>query len=532
MNKPSSFIFVRQKFCFLIFIVLLIGIFLRFINLDYKVYWHDESYTSLRISGYRQEEVVGQVYQKNIVNIQELGKYQKVTSEKNLRDTLNSLALEDAMHPPLYFVAIRYWSQIFNKNNSIFYNRLFSVIFGILCLPIMYWLCLELFNHKLTSLIATSLMAISPFHLLYAQEARQYSLLTLIILISSVALLRAIKINNLRNWIFYTVTIILGLYTHLFFILVPLGYSIYILIIRHFKLADKVITSYIKSSLIAGITFIPWAIVIINNLKSIDRFTSWVQKDTTIIWLIREWLLALGRLFIDWNYEFRQTNIVLYLSLILTIYSLYYLYRKTEPKIWLFVVCLVITTFLGLAVPDILFGGIRSSAERYLIPCFIGIEIAVSYLIADKMLSSDFKRYNQFLWSSILCILLTTGLLSCLKISQAPTWWNKQNNYNFALAKIINQKQNPLIITSGRHGLFGAFMSLSHYLDDKVNVMFLIDKKDEQNRLKLIPKDSDIFLIFPSRETLNYFKPNYKSEEIYFYPKQKKSNIKYLVTHK
>ena len=154
----------------MIFIVLLIGIFLRFINLDYKMYWHDESYTSLRISGYRQEEVVSQIYQKNIVRIQELDKYQKVTSEKKLQDTLNSLALEDAMHPPLYFVAIRYWSQIFNQDNSIFYNRLFSVIFGILCLPIMYWLCWELFNHKLTSLIATSLMAISPFHLLYAQE--------------------------------------------------------------------------------------------------------------------------------------------------------------------------------------------------------------------------------------------------------------------------------------------------------------------------------------------------------------------------
>ncbi len=95
----------------------------------------------------------------------------------------------------------------------------------------MYWLCLELFNDKLTPWIATGLMAVSPFHLLYAQEARQYSLLTLMVLISSVTLLRAVRINNLSNWIAYTLTIIIGLYIHLFFILVPLGYSIYMLIV-------------------------------------------------------------------------------------------------------------------------------------------------------------------------------------------------------------------------------------------------------------------------------------------------------------
>ncbi len=124
--KSSFWVLLNNKLYLLISLVVLIGIILRFINLDYKVYWHDETYTSLRISGYTQEEVVGEVYQKNIVSVQELEKYQKVTPEKNVQDTLNSLALEDAMHPPLYFVSIRYWSQIFN-GNSIFYNRFFQL---------------------------------------------------------------------------------------------------------------------------------------------------------------------------------------------------------------------------------------------------------------------------------------------------------------------------------------------------------------------------------------------------------------------
>ena len=41
----------------LLIIVVLLGIFFRITNIDQKPYWHDEIYTSLRISGYTSAEV-------------------------------------------------------------------------------------------------------------------------------------------------------------------------------------------------------------------------------------------------------------------------------------------------------------------------------------------------------------------------------------------------------------------------------------------------------------------------------------------
>ena len=38
------------KFFFVVLLVL--GIFFRFVNIDRKIYWHDEAYTSLRVAGY------------------------------------------------------------------------------------------------------------------------------------------------------------------------------------------------------------------------------------------------------------------------------------------------------------------------------------------------------------------------------------------------------------------------------------------------------------------------------------------------
>ncbi|TAH23711.1 MAG: hypothetical protein EAZ10_12665, partial [Oscillatoriales cyanobacterium] len=46
---------------FLIIAVLAIGILFRFVNLDRKFYWIDENYTSLRVSGYTEAEIIKQI---------------------------------------------------------------------------------------------------------------------------------------------------------------------------------------------------------------------------------------------------------------------------------------------------------------------------------------------------------------------------------------------------------------------------------------------------------------------------------------
>jgi uncharacterized membrane protein len=48
------------------------GIFFRFVSLDQKVYWIDEAFTSLRVSGYTEAEVVQQVSNAPLVSIEAL----------------------------------------------------------------------------------------------------------------------------------------------------------------------------------------------------------------------------------------------------------------------------------------------------------------------------------------------------------------------------------------------------------------------------------------------------------------------------
>ena len=118
---------------FLIIVVLVLGIFFRFANLGNKVYWIDEAYTSLRISGYTEVEMLTQISYQQIISPSDLQKYQQINSETNLTDTLHSLATEDPQHPPLYYILARHWAQWFGS--SVTAMRSLAAVISLLVFP-------------------------------------------------------------------------------------------------------------------------------------------------------------------------------------------------------------------------------------------------------------------------------------------------------------------------------------------------------------------------------------------------------------
>ena len=203
---------IHQKSLKVLFlIILLLGLCFRFVNLDRKVYWGDEAFTSLALSGHTIVDVEQEFLPGEIINIQELAdRYQKINPEHKLGDTINVLTKD--VHPPLYYTLLYFWNS--SLGNGVAVTRSLSAVISCLVFPSIYWLCWELFNSSLIAWIGMSLIAISPFHVLYAQEARMYSLWTVTILLSSAALLRAINNKNRLNWLIYATTLALGLYTY------------------------------------------------------------------------------------------------------------------------------------------------------------------------------------------------------------------------------------------------------------------------------------------------------------------------------
>ena len=60
---------------FLLILLVAISIFFRFTDLSHKVYWVDEVFTSLRISGYSEKDVSQKLFSGYLLNPSELQKY-------------------------------------------------------------------------------------------------------------------------------------------------------------------------------------------------------------------------------------------------------------------------------------------------------------------------------------------------------------------------------------------------------------------------------------------------------------------------
>jgi uncharacterized membrane protein len=149
----------------LVIAVLILGFFFRFVNIDRKVFWHDEVFTALRISGYDSHEAITQITGQ-VINVEALQKIQKINPDKNIIDTIISLATDDPHHPPFYYILTRIWVQIFG--DSVTNLRTPSVLISLLVLPLAYWLCWELFHSGLVAWLAVIFFAISPFQVIYS----------------------------------------------------------------------------------------------------------------------------------------------------------------------------------------------------------------------------------------------------------------------------------------------------------------------------------------------------------------------------
>jgi uncharacterized membrane protein len=469
----------------LIISILLLGVFFRFANSDSRIYWHDETYTLLRVSGYSIHEVTHQSFDGRVIGVEELQKYQQLNSKKNFVDTVNGLAIEEPQHPPLFYLIARYWVQW--MGNSVAAIRSLPALISLLAFPSIYWLCWELFRSNLIGWIAMGLVAVSPYHVHYAQEIREYSLWTVTILLMSASLLWAIRRETKLAWGVYAATIVLAFYSFVFSGFVVIGHGIYIAATEGFQLSKKVI-GFLIASLIGIIVSFPWLLVVAINLPQVQKTNAWMNEFLPLKSLVHNWIFNLQTVFLKEYHLPHILKMLLAISVTMAVgYSIYFVCRNTPKRIWLFIICLILPISLGLVLPDLFLGGVRSTISRYLAPCYLGIQLAVAFTIAAQF-SFDILNFRQHkLWKFMTTVLIIGGVFSCAMQSV-----NMGADGTKQVAAIINSSTQPLVISSEVSyqggGNIGDVMGLSHLVQPNVKFQLVVEPN-----LPKIPLATKIF---------------------------------------
>jgi len=135
--------------------------------------------------------------------------------------------LTESNHPPLYFILAHWWMQLWQPNSvglvSVWAARSLSALFGAASIPAIYGLSWLAFRSQLISHLAAAMMAVSPYGIFLAQEARHYTLAILWVIASLSCLVIATRhiqhhkplpVRVVATWIIVN---ILGISTHYFF---------------------------------------------------------------------------------------------------------------------------------------------------------------------------------------------------------------------------------------------------------------------------------------------------------------------------
>ncbi len=405
-------------------------------------------------------------------------------------------------------------------------SRLLPVVLSLLALPFMYALAWELFASHPVALMATTLLSLSPFDVLFAQTARQYSLLTVMVIASQWLLLRAMRqakerqktrhgkqYANWHAWGWYGLSLVIGLYVHPFFGLTLLAQIVYVgleqwkpaklPILQNGRASQpaKIVTGFGSAIAVALILYSPWIYVILTNSRRALSTTDWAQVFPGGDYLVKLWTLSFTSIFLDLYFEQQLVWTYCLRGIVLIIIgtSLYTVCRQCDRSVWLAILTATLVPFLLLALPDFILGGKRSAVSRYLISCYPSIQLAVAYWFTTKLSTAPGKVnrgarspssqqqpshrllmpfVKQWGWSGVFALLVVGSLASLTTSALAFTWWNKDLSYsNEQTSHLIRAANAPAIVSDIGDDFTntGDLISLSYKLDR--NTPLLLSQK-------------------------------------------------------
>jgi uncharacterized membrane protein len=372
-------------------------------------------------------------------------------------------------------------------------------------------------------------VAISPFHILYAQEARPYSCWTLVTILSSALFLRSLRQPTAIHWIGYAILSVIGIYSHLFYVGIALGHGVYCLLTQR-SLTQRSLTQrfkptkqlndqfdangfgyfscfsyYCSAMVLMAVAYLPWMLVLWRNReKTASVVTSaWANQHYSLPSLMSMWFGNMSRLVFDvglGSHDGLKAVLpiipIIFSSVLLIVYALYFLWRQAPSSISIFVLTLIFTSATCFLASDLIIGGRLSGLPRYSIAMFLGYHLAIAYLFTLKLRQGNKQSSRRSLWWLMFILLIASCLTSYIKIYPAIVWWHQGPQNTRHIPEVIaqvNQTKQPLVITEHAISRIPAFGS----------------KLKSEARIQLLPIGK-LAPIPPAYETIFFFRPSPK----------------------
>jgi hypothetical protein len=191
----------------------------------------------------------------------ELATYYVVT-DHSLADVVHLLqgnSVTGDLSPPLFFMLAWVTHGLGDPAESL---RLVSLLSGLAAIPLTYLLGVRTVGRP-AALVAAALMTLSPFLIYYTTEARAYGVTLLLVLLSTLTLLRALDSERWWWWAAYAVCSCAAIYAHY----TPV-YLLAAQFVWAFFARPRARLPLIAANAAVALAYIPWVPTLIDNTES------------------------------------------------------------------------------------------------------------------------------------------------------------------------------------------------------------------------------------------------------------------------
>lgn len=438
--------------------------------------WTDEFFTLFQATGHGSESwnLLDRLSKEDLpqgMQVEDLKKFLKNDPAKNLADVNNSL-LETDTHPPFYFWVMHYWIKI--SGDSPFIVRLFSVLMGILASFLVYQVAKIIFDEK-TAILSFLLMSTLSFAVKYSQEARSYSLIMVLGLLSFWFLLRFEKNGKNPDILGFFLATALGIYTHYFYLLIYLSQFIY------FSIAHRNNTALLNKFYLAFLgvclLFSPWVNAVLKHGYNFF-LVEWAFGYPGTINKIGYLFSGLGRYFFMGSFPFQPGLVLLFSVIAVSIFNLKA--KGLRHRGFLFCLAMFLVPWLGMFALDILQKGALLQQERFWVFSFLGL-----ILIAGHLLNIIYSKNKLIVYLIIFVVLLSSIQATEVKFGPKPKepslWINHETHGKPAAVIVYNMRS--------------VVMAQSYYLKDNIIVIPVKNKDQLSNTIKSLYNIGKVFIV-------------------------------------
>ena len=437
---------IKNKQLLLLLLWTAIAFILRFANLNSKPLWTDEFSTIVFSLGnsFRGVPI------DRAINLSTLLQPLQLGSDADTADVLRNLLLE-SNHPPVYFMLAHWWMRLFGptEDSLVWIGRALPALLGVISVPAIYFLGKFAFSSRLVGQCAAAMMAVSPYGIYLAQEARHYTLGILLVIASLFCLVLAAKKLQqpapMPIWavLLWVVVNCLGIAVHYFFVLTLCAEAIALIAVIWQQFKGKLPDNSQQPNI--------WQFQILGRLLSVAMGT----LAGGLVWLpiflsnkygseLTNWIVSGDRTFLNWINPIFQA-----LAGWITVMSL--LPVESQNLAVVVVSAIAMTIFFILVLP-ILFSAFKNSLTtpdtRLATVIFGGFVLGAIFLFFSfaYILGIDLTRgarYN-FVYFPGVILLLGATLAVIFNTPTAKSQW-----FNFRAIEVPGKKAVVLILAMG-----------------------------------------------------------------------------------